>query len=65
MLTLLNSEEHRGTSIDYIGVVSCDEIRVNWFDMDEDYSPRYRRYRGRSLDSEAVNGNLRVPAAWY
>lgn len=58
-------EEHRETSIDYIGIVSRDEIRVNWFDMDEDYSPRYRRYRGRNLDSETVNGNLRTPAAWY
>ncbi|GJE98962.1 F-box only protein 31 [Phanerochaete sordida] len=57
-------EEHRGESTDYIGIVSRDEIRVNWFDMDEDYAPRYRRYRGRDLDTEEVNGNLRTPAPW-
>lgn len=47
--------------MDYVGIVSRDEIRVNWFDMDEDYAPRYKRYRGRSLDTETVEGQLRTP----
>jgi hypothetical protein len=54
------SEEHRGECLDFVGIISRDEIRVNWFEMDEDYAPRYLRYRGRHLESETVVGQLRL-----
>lgn len=55
------SEEHRSESTDFVAIVSRDEIRVNWFDMDEDYAPSYCRYRGRDLNSEVIHGQLRTP----
>ncbi|EKM54943.1 uncharacterized protein PHACADRAFT_255176 [Phanerochaete carnosa HHB-10118-sp] len=57
-------DEQRGESVNYIGIINQDEIRVDWRELDE-YTPRYRRYRGRNLASETVDGNLRIPARWY
>ncbi|CAL1705786.1 unnamed protein product [Somion occarium] len=46
----------------YVALMDWDDIRVRWPELLS--TSRFRRYKGRDLASEQVNGGMRKPTPW-
>lgn len=46
------TENERGESENYVGIIGPNDIRINWRNIGIDHCPRYTRYLGRNISSE-------------